>query len=158
MRMSLALLPVLLAAATPACAQVYATSVTASLPDANGKVPAFNVVPGSAISTWSIGLAQAVLTHGQAYNYCVSLGSGTASGKASVAFSIARGATTIQSATIIAAKDFSVGPNGVWYYCSGYMALPNSPGTATLTGTVSYQATGATKSVKSKVFSSVLLQ
>ncbi len=144
--------------ALPAHAQVYVTSITASFPDPNTKVPAFNVVPGAGIPTWSIGLAQAVLVHGQSYNYCVSLGSNTASGKASVAFKITRGSTIIQSATIIAAKDFNVSNNGVWYLCSGYTALPSSPGAATLTGTVAYTATGATKPTDSKLSVPILLQ
>ncbi len=158
MYISMAALGVAAVLPSVARAQVYATSVTASFPDANGKVPAFNAVPGAAIPTWSNGLAQAVLTHGQAYNYCVSVGSGTASGNASVAFKIARGKTSIQSKTIIAAKDFPVGSNGIWYYCSGYLVLPSNPGAATLTGTVAYTATGSKKPVTSKVVTSVLLQ
>jgi hypothetical protein len=146
------------AASAPAQAQVYATSITAAFPDPNGKVPGFNLVQGAGITNWSNGVAQAALTHGQPYNYCASVGSGTANGKAKVAFKIARGSTVIQTATIISAKNFTVGSNGVWYFCSGYLALPNSPGTATLTGIVSYYASGSKKPVNSTTSVSVLLQ
>ena len=154
----LAVLAVAVTAATPAQSQVYATSITATHPDPDGKVPAFNVVPGAGIQTWSDGLAQAVLTHGQYYNYCVSLGSGAAKGSADVYFRITRGKTVIQSATIIKAKDFPVGPNGIWYFCSGYRVLPRSPGAATLIGEVAYKANGSTVPVNSLVSASVLLR
>ena len=145
-------------ALAPAQSQVYATSIVATYPDPNAKVPAFNVVPGAGIATWSNGLAQAVLIHGKSYNYCVSVGSGVARGTADVAFRITRDGAVIQSATIIAAKDFKVGPNGVWYYCSGYKVLPKSPGAATLTGIVSYKASGSTAAANSTVNVSVLLR
>lgn len=145
-------------AVLPARAQVYVTSITASFPDPNTKVPAFNAVPGAGIPTWSIGLAQAVLVHGQSYNYCVSLASNTASGRASVAFKITRGKTVIQSATIVAAKDFILGNNGVWYLCPGYTTLPSSPGAAILTGTVVYKAAGATKPTDARLSVPILLQ
>jgi hypothetical protein len=145
-------------ALVPAQAQVYATSITATHPDPDGKVPAFNVVPGSGIATWSNGLAQAVLTHGQSYNYCVSLGSAAARGSADVSYRITRGKTVIQSATIITAKDFKVGPNGVWYYCSGYRVLPKNAGLATLTGIVGYIASGSMVPTNSVVSVDVLLR
>lgn len=156
---ALAALAVLAAAAAPAVhGQVLATSITASFPDPNGKVPGFNLVPGAGIANWSNSLAQAVLTHGSYYNYCVSLGSGNVTGKATVSFKLARGATVIQSKVIIPASKFSVGANGVWYYCSGYLQLPSSPGIATLSGIVAFKATGSTKPVTSKVAYPVLLQ
>ena len=147
-----------LAAAMPAHAQLVVTGISATLPDPNNKVPAFNVVPGAGIPTWSNGLALYVLTHGQSYNYCVSLGSGTASGKAKVSFKIARGKTVIQSGTIIAAKDFPVSSDSVWYFCAGFHVLPNSPGAATLTGLAAYTPTGGGKTVTSKLNVPLLLQ
>jgi hypothetical protein len=152
------LVAVALAAAAPAEAQVYVTGITASFPDPNGKVPAFNAVPGAGIATWSYGLAQAVLSQGQAYEYCVSLGTATAGGKASVAYKITRGSTVIKAYTIIKSADFSVGSNGVYYLCSGYQTLPSSPGAAMLTGIVGYTATGSTKVVQSKLSVPILLQ
>lgn len=141
----------------PAHAQVYVTSVTASFPDPNGKLPAFNVVPGAGIPSWSIGLAQAVLTQGQSYNYCVSLGTATANGKAAVSYKITQGSTVVQTHVIITGSKFSVGSNGVYYLCSGYYALPSSPGPATLTGSVSYLPKGATTPTVSKISAAILL-
>jgi hypothetical protein len=147
-----------LAASAPASAQIYVTSIIASNPDPNGKVPAFNAVPGAGLSTWSDGLAQAVLQHGQAYEYCVSLNTATADGKASVSYKIARGGTVIQSYTIIKSSNFTLSNNDVFYLCSGYQTLPDSPGAATLTGIVSYKASGSTKTVESKLSVPILLQ
>ena len=146
------------ATANRAQAQVYATSVTAAEPDGGGKVPAFNDVPGATIGVWSNGLAQGVLAHGRPYNYCVSLASGVAKGTAAVSFRIVRSGKVLQSKTIIAAKDFKVGANGIWYYCSGYLTLPSSPGAAQLIGEVTYKGTTAKAAVSSQVASSVLLR
>ena len=88
----------------------------------------------------------------------MSLASGTANGKASVTYKIARGKTVIQSGTIITAKNLPIGPNGTWYLCSGYQVLPSSAGTATLTGTVGYIASGMTKPKLSKLSVPILLQ
>jgi hypothetical protein len=106
--------------ALPARAQLFLTSITAAVPDPNDKVPGFNKVTGSGIENWSNGVAQAVLVHGQEYNYCVSLASATAEGKAEVGYKITQGATDVQSGTIITAKNFSIGSDSIWYFCSGY--------------------------------------
>ncbi len=144
--------------AAPAGAQVLVTGVTASFPDPNGKVPAFGAVPGAGIQTWSVGLAQGALTHGQPYDYCVSMATGSAAGNAQVSYKLARGSSVIQSGVIVAAKDFKVVNQGIWYWCTGGIALPSTPGAATLTGTVAYTATGTTKKVISKLSVPVLLQ
>ena len=158
MRLAIALsVTALLLAAAPVKAQVYVTGISATIPDPDGKVPAFNVVSGAGIPTWSDGLSQAVLVHGQTYDYCVSLASATADGSASVSFSIKRGKVVIQSATLVKANKFQISSNGVWYWCANE-TLPDSPGAATLTGTVSYLATGATKHVTSHITADIVLQ
>ena len=145
-------------AAVPASAQVFVTSITAAVPDPNGKVPAFNAVPGAGIETWSNGVAQGVLTGGQSYNYCVSAASATASGRASLLFKIARGSEVIQSGTIVKAKDFKIGSNGTWYFCSGYQSLPDSPGSAKLTAEMNYTPSGSTTPLRVELSIPVLLQ
>jgi uncharacterized protein GlcG (DUF336 family) len=159
MRLIIALpLAAMALAAAPAKAQLYVTGVTATFPDPNGKVPAFNAVPGAGIPTVSNGFAQAVLTHGQSYNYCVTLASADTQGKAQVGFSLKRGATVIQSHVIVKEANYAVSPNGVWLYCSGYLAVPDSPGKATLTGSVIYLANGSKKSVTSRVSVAVVIE
>jgi uncharacterized protein GlcG (DUF336 family) len=159
MRLFIAMpLAALALAATPAKAQLYVTGVSATFPDPNGKVPAFNAVAGAGIPTLSTGFSQAVLTHGQSYNFCVTLASAEASGEAQVSFSLKRGKTLIEGGVIIKRPDYKVGANGVWFYCSGYMTTPDSPGAAILTGTSSYLASGATKSVVSHVSVPVLIE
>jgi hypothetical protein len=148
----------LVAASAPASAQVYVTSVTAAIPDPNNKVPGFNKVPGAGIENWANGVAQVVLVHGQSYNYCVSLGSAKANGTAGVTYTIARKKTIIQSGVIIAPGGLTITADQIMYVCSGYTVLPTSPGTATLTGTVSYTPNGKTKAAVSKVTTGVVLQ
>ncbi len=142
---------------TAAHAQIVVTSVIAAQPDPNNTVPKFNAVPGAGIVTWSDGLAEGVLVAGQPYGYCVSLASATADGKASIAYTITRGVTKIQGATILTAKQFKVSSNGVYYACTGGITLPSSPGTATLTGVVTYTPTGG-KATISKLAVPVILQ
>lgn len=121
-------------AKTPA---VFVTGIMASVPDPNGKVPTLDTYPGAGINTWSDGRAQAVLTGGDYYEYCVSVASGpTANGTGSIAYKITRGKTVIQTATAI--SSFTIGPDGIWYYCAGYHQLPKSPGAADLVGTLTY--------------------
>ena len=115
-------------AASPARAQLYVTGVTATIPDPNGKVPAFNAVPGAGIATLSTGFAQAVLIHGNSYNYCVTLASADTNGKGQVSFSLKRGAAVILSDIIIKRSGYTVSPNGVWFYCSGYIGRARQPG------------------------------
>jgi hypothetical protein len=158
MRRAIALTGLAVIISIPAHAQVFVSSITAAIPDSAGKVPGFNKVPGSAIENWANGVAQVVLTHGQPYNYCISLGSAAANGTAGVTFTIARKTTVIQSGVILPPGGLTVGADGIWYLCSGYTALPDSPGKATLTGTVSYTATGKTKPVISKLTTDILLK
>jgi len=145
-------------AAAGAHAQVYVTSVTAAIPDANGKVPGFDKVPGSAIENWANGVAQVVLTHGQSYNYCVSAGSAKANGTAGVTFTISRKNTVIQSGTIVPPGGEPVGPNDIFYVCSGYTVLPDSPGKAKLSGVVSYTPSGGGKTTESLLETNVVLK
>ena len=80
------------------------------------------------------------------------------SGSAKVSYKITRGSTVIQTATIITAAQFPVGPNGVWYLCSGHQVLPSSPGAALLTASVAYKANGSATSVTSKQSVPVILK
>ena len=147
-----------LCASLSAQAQVVPTSVTAASPDPNGKVPGFNLVPGAGIANWANGLAQAVLVHGNYYNFCVSLASATANGQATVSYAVMRGKARLLSKVIIKGSQLPVGSDSVWYFCSGYTQIPNSPGNATLVGTVSYLATGSTKPAIAKTTTQVFLQ
>ncbi len=158
MRIGFALVGLALAASAPAHAQVFVTSVTAAIPDSAGKVPGFNKVPGSAIENWANGVAQVVLVHGQSYNYCVSLGTSAAKGTAGVTFTIAHKSAVVQTGVIIPPGGLSLAADQIMYVCSGYTALPDSPGKATLTGTVSYTPTGKTKAVVSKLTTGVVLK
>jgi hypothetical protein len=158
MRLALAALALAATAPVAAQAQVYVTSIIAVFPDPNGKVPTFNGVPGAGIPTWANGLAQAVLTHGTTYNYCLSIGTGTAVGKASVVFRIVRGKTILQSGTILTESQFSVVSNAVYYECAGFHTAPDSPGAAALLGIVNFVAKGTTKAVVSKLSVPILLE
>ena len=139
-------------------AQVFVTSVTAAIPDANGKVPGFNKVPGSAIQNWANGVAQVVLTHGQSYNYCVSAGAAKANGTVGVTYTIARNSTVIQAGTIVPPGGEPVSPGSIFYVCSGYTALPDSPGRATLSGVVTYTPSNGGKATDSQLRTNLVLK
>ena len=149
---------VLAFAASAAHAQVYVTSVTAAIPDANGKVPGFNKVPGSAIENWANGVAQVELAHGQSYNYCVSAGAAKANGTVGVTYTISRKNTVIQTATIIAPGGEPVSPGSIFYVCSGYTVLPDSPGKARLSGVVTYTPANGGKVTDSELDTNVVLK
>ena len=144
--------------AVPATAQVFVTSIIATNPDPNGKLPGGNLVADPNYPNWTNGYPQSVLVVGQSYEYCVSVASGRANGSASVAYAIVRGKTVIQQDTFIEPSQFPVGKGGVWYWCAGYHELPDSPGKATLEATVVYTPNGETTSQKSEISVPVLLQ
>jgi len=123
-------------AATPG----YITSVVAGTPDPNGKVPAFNAVPGAGTGNFAEATPQAILNHGSSYVFCITLQNANVSASTTWSYKITQKAggmkTTVQHATV--AKSVPLSGNGLYAYCLNSAAIPESVGAATLTGTVVY--------------------
>jgi hypothetical protein len=153
---AVAAMAALISPAAEAASPVFVTGIQATVPDPNGKVPAFNAVPGAGIETWSNGVAQAVLTGGQYYEYCISVASAKAKGTGSIVYQIVHGHTVVQSDTVI--DTFPIGSQGVWYFCAGYHQLPASPGPANLVATLTYTPKNGGSPQQASLSVPVLLQ
>jgi hypothetical protein len=140
--LTLSVMAVALAAVTPsfaASAPGLVSAVVAGAPDPNHKVPVFNGVPGAGVPNFDVANPQTVLVHGGVYIYCVSMQDVNFTGGATFSYKITQGTTTLEKATLV--KNLAVTPGGIWAYCIGGKALPNTPGAAVLNGTVTFAST-----------------
>jgi hypothetical protein len=118
--------------------------ISAGLPDPNGKVPASNAVPGSGVTNLDISFPLMLLTHGNSYVFTVALQDIDFTGTCQASYTL----TQIQlnkTVTLDSAKDasFSCGPGTIWFWTFTGKPIPDFPGPATLTGTVTYGTTKA---------------
>jgi hypothetical protein len=121
--------------------------ITAGLPDPNGKVPVLNGIPGAGVVNLAEAMPTTVLNHGTVYVYVVALQDYNYTGTCVVKFKLTQvqnGKTVTLDAAKI--KSFSCSPGSLWAWAINGKAVPNSPGVATLTGSVQYgAAASATK-------------
>ena len=115
---------------------VLPTIITAGLADPNGKVPVVNGVPGAGVDNLDIAFPQVVLVHGKSYAYLFATQNTSFSGQCTWSFTLKQGSTTLDSGTL--QKNHSCTPGDYYAWDIIGKAVPNSPGYATLTGTVSF--------------------
>jgi len=118
--------------------------MTAGLIDPNGKVPAVDGVPGAGVLNSDIAQPQALLTHGTSYKYTIAFQDVNFTGTCQVSFTL----TQIQfnkTVTLDSGKNpsFTCDPGTQWLFAFTGKAIPNFPGPAILTGTVTYGTTKA---------------
>jgi len=118
-------------------AGVIVTSVTAGAGDPNGKVPAINAVPGAGVANADLSFPLAILTHGTAYDIQMTSQNTTFGGTCRDSYRL----TQVQSGktvTLLSGETapYSCAAGTVWAWYLGSKAVPDSPGSATLTGTV----------------------
>jgi hypothetical protein len=106
-----------------------------------------NGVAGSGITNLDISFPLTLLTHGSSYIYTIALQDVNFTGTCQASFTL----TQIQSnktVTLDTAKDptFSCGPGTIWYWTFDGKTIPDYPGPATLTRTVTYGSSKATTS------------
>jgi len=126
----------------------YALLVTAGLPDPNGILPNFNHVPDAGVGNLDIAIPVAILEHGQSYDILLESQNGSYHGTCIDSYKLvqekAGKAVTLLSGTI---SKYSCAVGTQWGYYIGSKPIPDSPGAATLIGTVKY----GTKSVSVSV-------
>jgi len=118
--------------------------MTAGPIDPNGKVPAIDGVPGSGVLNGDIALPLTLLTHGTSYEYTISFEDVNFTGSCVVSFTL----TQIQfnkKVTLDSGKNssFTCNPGTQWLFGFTGKAIPNFPGPATLTGSITYGTTKA---------------
>ena len=119
--------------------------ISAGLPDPNGKVPASNAVPGSGVTNLDISFPLMLLTHGNSYVFTLALQDIDFTGTCQASYTL----TQIQlnkTVTLDSAKDgtFSCNPGTIWFWTFTGKPIPDFPGPAALTGTVTYGTSKAT--------------
>lgn len=121
---------------------VMANFITAGRVDPNGKVPAVNAVPGAGVPTLSVAVPFAILQHGTVYTYLLSSQNVTFNGTCRDSYSLTQGtgaSKVVLDSHLI--KSYACTPGSPWEWAINGAPVPNSPGLATLTGTVTFGGT-----------------
>lgn len=130
------------ATATPG---VMANFIAAGAIDPQRKVPALNAVAGAGVPNLSLALPVSVLVHGTAYQYLLSSQNVAFKGVCIDSYTLSRGAVVLDHKTI---RTYDCGANTEWEWTTVGKVIPNSPGPAMLTGTVTYGKLTATTTTK----------
>jgi hypothetical protein len=130
------------AVASPA---VMANFIAAGAIDPRGKVPALNAVAGAGVQNISLALPVSVLVHGRVYVYVLSSQNVTFKGTCTDSYTLSRGTVILDHKVI---HTYDCGANTEWEWAAIGKAIPNSPGPATLTGTVTYGKLNVTATTK----------
>jgi hypothetical protein len=128
-----------------AAAGIIVTSVTAGAGDPDGKVPAINAVPGAGVNNADLSFPLAILTHGAAYYVQITSQNTTTSGSCKDSFKLTQEQSG-KTVTLLsgAGPSYACAPGNIFAYYIGSKAVPNAPGTATLTATVASGKSKAT--------------
>ena len=132
---------------TPIPTAVMANFITAGLVDPNGKVPAVNAVPGAGVPNLSIAVPFAILQHGTVYTYLLSSQNVSFNGTCKDSYKLTQGtgaAKVVLDSHVI--KSYACTPSSFWEWAINGAPVPNSPGLATLTGTITFGTTQVTTS------------
>lgn len=127
-------------AATPG---VIANFITAGAPDPRGKVPALDAVAGAGVSNITMASPIAILQHGRVYTYLMTSQNIAFKGICTDSYVLQRGAVVLGRGQI---HTYDCAPGTYWQWAINGRTIPNSPGLATLTGTVTYGGKKATTS------------
>jgi len=136
--------------ATQSATGVMITLVTMGYIDPHNVVPAVNKVPGATVSNLDLSFPVSVLKHGYNYVYQIASQNTTYTGtcKATYTLSQVQGGKTVTLASGIIKKSWSCAAGGAWAWdISGKASIPDSPGVAKLTGTITYGANHVSMSV-----------
>ena len=119
----------------------FVTGVFAGQPDRSGVIPNANKVPGTQDNNIDIAFPQAVLTHGLTYAYTVSSQNFGFKGTCTTSYALTQVVsgteTTLDSGTL---ASFSCAPGNIFFFFGYGHPVPDSPGAATLVGTVAFGA------------------
>lgn len=124
---------------------VVITSFTAGFSDPNAVIPNFDAVPGAGVDNWDIALPVAVLHIGYNYTYQMTFHSVSYSGTCKATYKLMQGQTTLDSGTLV--KKLDCTSPSIWAYFVNGPQIPNSPGPATLIGTLEFGGNKSTVKV-----------
>src|ERR1700710_847185 len=114
---------------------VIADFITAGAIDPNGKVPVLNAIKGAGVSNIAMASPLAVLKHGSFYAVILTSQNVTFKGTCTDSYVLQRGTKILARGTI---HTYACAPGTYWEWEINTPAIPNSPGLATLVGTVTF--------------------
>jgi hypothetical protein len=114
---------------------VIASFITAGTPDPNGKVPVIDAVRGAGVRNIAIASPLALLEHGRPYTVVLASQNNTFKGTCVDSYVLKRGKTVLASGKI---HTYACQVGTFWEWAANTATIPNKPGLATLTGTVTY--------------------
>jgi hypothetical protein len=128
---------------------VIANFITAGTPDPRGRVPAIDAVAGAGVQNIAMASPLGILQHGRVYALLLTSQNNTFRGVCADSYTLKRGAAILASGKI---HTYACQPGTYWQWTVNTPVIPNKPGLATLTGTVTYggktAATTATVLIK----------
>jgi hypothetical protein len=127
--------------ATAALPGVIANFITAGPTDPKGKIPAIDAVPGAGVRNIAIATPLGILEHGHVYTVIVTSQNNTFKGTCTDSYALKKGTTILASGKI---HTYDCGLGTYWEWATNTPAIPDKPGLATLTGTVTYGGKTAT--------------
>jgi hypothetical protein len=120
--------------------------ITAGSPDPDGKVPTVNGVSGSGVTNLDVPFPLTLLSHGSSYVFTIAFQNINFTGTCQASYKLTQvqynKTVTLDSGT--SSSITSCNPGTVWYWYWGSKVIPDYPGPATLTGTVTYGSSKAT--------------
>jgi hypothetical protein len=121
----------------PQDGSIVITSITAGETDPNAKVPTLNGVKGAGTNNWDVAIPTGILVNGRAYTYAISFQDIGYSGSCSASYKLTQG-TGAQKVTLDQGSILSTSCTAGYLYMAAApgRVMPDSPGAATLTGTV----------------------
>ena len=125
----------------PPCPASSPISSPPVAPDPKGKVPALDAVAGAGVSNIAIASPLGILQPGHAYTVVLTSQNNSFKGMCADSYTLKRGTVVLASGKI---HSYACQPGTYWEWAATTPAIPNSPGLATLTGTVTYGGKTAT--------------
>lgn len=120
---------------------VIANFITAGTPDPKGRVPALDAVAGAGVQNITMASPLAILQHGRVYTLILTSQNNTFRGVCADSYTLKRGTAILASGKI---HNYDCQPGTYWQWAVNSRVIPNRPGLATLTGTVTYGGKTAT--------------
>ena len=120
---------------------VIANFITAGTPDPKGRVPALDAVAGAGVQNITMASPLGILQHGRVYTLILTSQNNTFRGVCADSYSLKQGTAVLASGKI---HNYACQPGTYWQWSVNSPVIPNKPGLATLTGTVTYGGKTAT--------------
>ncbi len=109
--------------------------------DPNKKVPTLDGVHGAGVSNVDIAMPLYILKHGIVYSVVIGAQNNTFSGDCTASYALGAGATGAQLISTWSTASYSCPATSIWTFPFPVSAIPNTPGPALLTATVTFGTT-----------------